>query len=227
MNFKQQYQTEMQHISPSEEQCERIRAKVYEEIQKPHSAQPARKRKIPLKAIAITGASAACLVLAATFALRFTLPSMMDGSTAVNGSPKELYQEPARNNESSEEEANGASAYSPTTAQDCAAAESKSYSKPSDEGNKVAEFVADSMETALKIVFSEDMTKCEIYKGGEYREYALLSDAPLIAENKLQLEEIQAVGGSLDETLFIYSEDNMIWVYDEDKEFIGTFAEVS
>lgn len=231
MDFKQQYQTEMQHISPSEEQCEKIRARVYEEIQKPQSVQMAQKHKkpLPLKAIAITGASAACLVLVATFALRFAIPSKESIYASGGAAPTEMYQESARANDMYDIANYGTISSNVAIAkQDTATSESKNTLLPEATENKSSESIGgDTVQVVLKIVFSEDITKCEIYKGDEYKKYALSNNAPLKTENESLLEEIPAINSSLNKTLFIYFKDNVMWVYNENKEFIGAFAEIS
>lgn len=231
MDFKQQYQTEMQHISPSEEQCEKIRARVYEEIQKPQSVQMAQKHKkpLPLKTIAITGASAACLVLVTTFALRFTLPSKESINTAGGAAPAEMHQESARANDMYDIANYGTiSSNVAIVTHDTATSESKNTLLPEATENKSSESIGgDTVQVVLKIVFSEDMAMCEIYKGDEYKKYALSNNAPLKTENESLLEEIPAIYSSLNKTLFIYFKDNVMWVYNENKEFIGAFAEIS
>lgn len=236
MDFKQQYQTEMQHISPSEEQCERIRAKVYEEIQKPQNVQMPQmvqkhKKPLSLKAIAITGASAACLVLVTTFALRFAILSKESVNTAGGAAPAEMYQESetARANDMYDIANYGTiSSNVAIVTHDTATSESKSTLLPGATENKSSEHIgADTVQVVLKIVFSEDMAMCEIYKGDEYKKYALSNNAPLKTKNESLLEEIPAIYSSLNKTLFIYFKDNVMWVYNENKEFIGAFAEIS
>lgn len=64
MSFEEQYKKEINEISPSEEQLERIRAGVMQKLQK-------KKKPLYLRVAAISGASAAALVIvaAAIFAL--------------------------------------------------------------------------------------------------------------------------------------------------------------
>lgn len=84
MKFQEQYKNEMNSISPSDEQCQRIYSNVYKQIQGTQTTsnadnsdivnyasalRPSRKNPLRLKAIAITGATAACVVLVAGIAI--------------------------------------------------------------------------------------------------------------------------------------------------------------
>lgn len=244
MDFKQQYKTEMQDISPTEEQCERIRAKVYAEIQNPQSVQktPKRRKPLPLKAIAITGASAACLVLVSALALQI-LPKKMNlsGGTcdvAPNGicamEANRINTADALNEGSGIAAETYDSASLDPTADGNTGADSKgafedldpSFSEKSGEG----EYSVPSslvVKPVVKIVFSEDMSECEVFEGSESQKYAISNEAPLTADKEDLLEEFPAIRSNIEEKLFIYASGDKMWVYNENKQFIGCFVQNS
>ena len=79
MSFEEQYKKEINEISPSEEQLERIRAGVMRKLQK-------KKKPLYLRVAAISGASAAALVIVA--AAVFALPrGKNDMSNLLGNSP--------------------------------------------------------------------------------------------------------------------------------------------
>ena len=79
MSFEEQYKKEINEISPSEEQLERIRAGVMQKLQK-------KKKPLYLRVAAISGASAAALVIVA--AAVFALPRVKnDMNNFVGNSP--------------------------------------------------------------------------------------------------------------------------------------------
>ncbi len=240
MDFKQQYKTEMQNISPTEEQCERIRAKVYEAIQDPRSERnkPRRKKPLPLKAIAITGASAACLVLVSALALQI-LPSKvkLSGGTC-DAAPNGMYAMEANRintadavNEGSGDAAEpyGSASLDPTadgSAQSDPNVSLSSQVLPGAEKSGASESLA-SDPLVVKMLFSEDMSECEVYRGSEFKKYALSNEAPLTADNEGLLEELPAVNSNIENPLFIYTSGDKMWVYDENKQFIGCFIQIS
>lgn len=239
MDFKQQYKTEMQNISPSEEQCERIRTRVYAEIQNPQSIQTVQKRKkpLPLKAIAITGASAACLVLVSALALQI-LPKKLDFAYGTGGA--------APNGICAMEETNKPDAADDMNAglgigsEECYSfAQSETMDSISGSGAKSQQYSAESYmkpssaeslapgSLVVKIVFTEDMSGFELVKGSESEKYALSNEAPLTADNEALLEEFPAINSNIEKLLFIYSSGNKMWVYDENRQFIGCFIQIS
>lgn len=247
MDFKQQYKTEMQNISPTEEQCERIRAKVYEEIKDPRSERnkPRRKKPLPLKAIAITGASAACLVLVSAIALR-TIPKMenlLGGAYDASPNGKFTMEEANRINTADAENEGSGFAAEPydsasldPTADGSAQSESRgsisSQAIPgagksgSTEKSAATEALSpDSL--VVKMVFSEDMSECEVYKGNNSHKYARSNKPPLTADNEYLLEELPAVSSNIEKPLFIYTSGDKMWVYDENKRFVGCFIKIS
>ncbi len=233
MDFKQQYKAEMQNISPSEEQCERIRAKVYEEIKNPQSVQnaPKRRKPLPIKAIAITGASAACLVLVSALTLQMT--QKMDGvlEDVCSAAPNELYAMEESDGRSTDDDMSvgseiGQQAYdndllSPTADGNSISNSKDSFSEQTDSAKS-----AYASSLIIKIIFSEDMSKCEV-EGLKSQNYAISNEAPLTLDNEELLEEFPAIQSNIGETLFIYANGDKLWVYDENKQFIGCFIQTS
>ncbi len=219
MDLKQQYQTEMQHIAPSEEQCERIRTRVYEELQKPQKAKK-RKKPLSLKAIAITGASAACLVLAATFAFRFTHNGiMLENAKAGSSLDCNVNDIGAAAAKPSIECYDGnAGGGMDTTADHPVSAPGKSLQTESSAFGRGAD---------LRIEFSEDLSECVVYSGSEARTYALSNEAELTVDYAQLLTEIPEDGSNLGEELFVRIENGKIWIYDRNKEFLGAFVETA
>ncbi|MGN0683814.1 MAG: hypothetical protein ACI4JY_09075 [Oscillospiraceae bacterium] len=237
MNFKEQYSNDMQHIIPTEEQCEKIRARVYEEIQKPQTIQMAQKRKkpLPLKTIAITGASVACLALVATFALKFSAQNSFSTETAEGAAVNTIvsygnYDKAADNAVSNvahsmSEASNSVEGVTADTAND-------DYTRP-----EAKDSIASSSSSQLpsteqasaivvKMVFSESMSECAMYKGDAEVKYALNNEAPLNSVDEKLLALLPAINSNIEKTLYVYFEDNKLWVYDEDKQFIGCYSEI-
>ncbi len=215
MDFKQQYQNEMQRIAPSEEQSEKIRARVYEEIQKPLKAP---KRKLPLKAIAITGASAACLVLAATFTLHFT-PEKEALVDAVANEALSQNDGIAIGNDAGE-------------SADAAKAISEGYDTTTDRSvsapgkSLMADAYSIEYAAALRIELNEELSECVVYNGDDVKTYALSNEAELTDDEKL-LTKIPKDRSSLGEELFVRIKDGKIWVYDRNRDFLGAFVETA
>lgn len=238
MNFKEQYSNDMQHIIPTEEQCEKIRARVYEEIQKPQTIQMAQKRKkpLPLKAIAIAGASVACLALIATVALKFSAQNSFfstetAGGAAVNTIVSYGNFDKAADNavsnvaHSMSEASNTVGGVTADNAnEDCARPEAKDSIGSSSSTQLPSTEQASAID--VKLVFIEDMSECTIYKSYAEVKYALNNNAPLNSTDEKLLVLLPAINSNIEKTLFVYFNDNKMWVYDEDKQFIGCYSEI-
>ncbi len=220
MDFKQQYKTEMQNISPTEEQSERIRARVYEEIQKPQEAKK-RKKPLPLKAIAITGASAACLVLAATFAFRFTHNGIMlenaKAGSRIDANVNDIAA-PAAEPAAECNEGNVGGDGMDATAEYIASAPGKSLQ---------ADVFSYGNAAALRIELNEDFSKCTLYSGDEVKTYALSNEAKPTDNDEKLLTEIPKDRNNLGKKLFVCIEDSKIRLYDQNKKFLGAFVETA
>ncbi len=249
MDFKQQYKTEMQNISPTEEQCERIRAKVYEKIKDPQEAKK-RKKPLPLKAIAITGASAACLVLVSALALQLLPSKVKLSGGAYDAAPNGMYAMEANRIDTADAVNEGlgdaaetetyASASPDPTADGSAKSDPREFLSPQSipdagksgaAGNSGAAGQSGATEPSapgsldVKMVFSEDMSECEVYKGKISQKYELSNEAPLTADNEDLLEELPADSRNIEKPLFIYQSGDKMWVYNENKQFIGCFIQ--
>lgn len=216
MDLRQQYKNEMQRIAPSEEQSERIRARVYEEIQKPLKAP---KRKLPLKAIAITGASAACLVLAATFTLHFTL----EKEALVNPVADEALTQNdgiAIGNDAGE-----SAGAAKTISEGYDPATDRSVSAPGK--SLLADVYSIEYAAALRIELNEELSECVVYSGDDVKTYALSNEAKLTDDDEKLLTKIPKDRSSLGEELFVCIKDGKIWVYDRNRDFLGAFVETA
>jgi len=225
MDFKQQYKTEMQHIVPSEEQSERIRARVYEEIQKPREVTK-HKKPLPLKVIAITGASAACLVLAATFTLHFTLKSETFDNVTAGATLNEAYDNrtvnyitaPAMESQELNEGTAGGGMDATTDFIAPVTAPGKSLQE---------DVFSYGNDAALRIELNEELSECMVYNGDVVKTYALSNEAELTHDDEKLLTKIPKDRSSLDEALFVYIEGGKIWIYDREMNFLGAFVETA
>ncbi len=243
MDFKQQYKTEMQNISPTEEQCERIRAKVYEEIKDPQEAKK-RKKPLPLKAIAITGASAACLVLVSALALQLLPGKVKLSGGAYDAAPNGMYAMEANRIDTADAVNEGLGDAAETETYDSASLDptADGSAKSDSRSSSAAQTIPDNEKSGaagqsgateplapgspvVKMVFSEDMSEFEVYKGKISQKYELSNEAPLTADNEDLLEEFPAVNSNIEKPLFIYQSGDKMWVYNENKQFIGCFIQ--
>lgn len=234
MNFKEQYSNDMQHIIPTEEQCEKIRARVYQEIQKPQTIQMAQKRKKPLvlKTIAITGASVACLALVATVALKFSASNKFSENTAGGAAVNTMWDSGKAANDAVPEAAQSLSGYTVPTGGVTADTANDDYARPEAKESTPSSSIAQlpsaeqSSTITVKTVFSEDMSECAMYKGDSEVKYALNNEAPLKSVDEKFLALLPAINSNIEKNLFIYFNDNKMWVYDETKQFIGCYSEI-
>lgn len=234
MNFKEQYSNDMQHIIPTEEQCEKIRARVYEEIQKPQTIQMTQKRKKPLllKTIAITGASVACLALVATVALKFSAANKFYENTAGGAAVNEVGGYGKTANDAIAETVDIPSEFGLSASGLTADAASDDYIRPEAKNSTTSPSIAllpsseHSSSITVKTVFSEDMSECAIYEGSAEVKYALNNEAPLKSGDEELLVLLPAINSNIEKTLFVYFNDNKMWVYDGDKQFIGCYSEI-
>ncbi len=216
MDFRQQYKNEMQHIVPSEEQSEKIRARVYEEIQKPLKAP---KRKLPLKAITITGASAACLVLAATFALNFTLEKEALDNAAGGGTLNRIYHS-----------ADNYTAPSAKPAAECnegnagGGMDATADYTPSAPGKSLQ---TESIAFGMRIELNDKLSECTVYNGDEVKTYARSNEAEPASEDEKLLTQIPKDRNSLGEDLFVRIDGKKIRIYGQYKDFLGTYIETT
>lgn len=213
MDLKQQYRTEAQQLTPTEEQCERIRARVYEQIRQPD--EPLKRRKpLPLKAVAIAGASAACLALVATVVVR-SLPSK-DLNNATGNAGFQVA-------ESDKTEGMGFdTALTGTAACDDSAANEDLRSTVTGSPSFMG-----VPNQAVTIEFSEDMSECVVRLGDSSKEYALCDEdmTDCHVEEAKTLIDLSEDRNNLGSRLYFCVENVRLEVYDQDKKLLGVYAE--
>lgn len=213
MDLKQQYRTEAEQIIPTEEQCERIRARVYEQIKQP-SEPLKRKKPLPLKAIAITGASAACLVLVATIVVR-SLPS----KDLNNAGGSIEFQEVQDGN-------TGGVGFNVAPPENATVGALKSQDDYHSSALSSPLFVGVPNQ-AVTIEFSEDMSECIVHLGDASKEYTLCEKdiTDCYVEEANTLIDLSEDRNNLGSRLYVCVEDGRLEVYDRDKELMGVYAE--
>ncbi len=237
MDFKEQYKSDIEQISPSEEQCERIRARVYEEIrnqqvigeaQKPQIIK-ARKKPLPLATIAITGASVACLVLVATVVLKNQIGFKSEIGTSGGNAASEVSATSASENYTDDSDGFTLQAYvskPENIASDEAQENNFEMYDQADGSPKNIQSCSDSAMSStnnpVKLTFAEDDTCTAYFKAGT-RIYKLAEYfRSLPADTKPAT--ISAENNSLGKTLRVYFTDNEMIVCDENDKIIGVYV---
>lgn len=203
MRFEEQYKKEINEISPSEEQLERIRAGVMRKLQK-------KKKPLYLRIAAISGASAAALVIVA--AAVFALPrGKNDMSNLLGNSPNNAEM---NGNAAADFEPNGGAASEGNNIFDYDHGMFDSFSHNStDKSGSGAESdnpgIGNSASQTADSPFlewSSDGKQCTLTTASERRSYALAGAAPLPENAKL------VKASTPDGDVRVHFDDRELWV---------------
>lgn len=232
MIFKEEYQKEMNRVSPTNAQCERIRNGVLGQISETE------KRKKPLfpKIAAISSASvcaAAVLVVAAVGALKVVSKSSIDGITANEG-----FFNNVAGNAAPEMTNSPQSVLSQYT--DCV---DKSYGITPDSGGETM-YPSDSLGAGndpgnnigvgepsapssaalagVELDFSEDFSMCEVTTNNKRTNYRASNRA---FESQILGEPIPA-GSELGITLFVQFYEDYLVIFTENEKIFGVYEAV-
>ncbi len=253
MKFQEQYKSEMNSISPTEEQCQRIYSSVYEKIQDsentsnsdtsdsfdtlnyPVVVKPSGKKPLKLKAIALSGASAACVAVLAGVVILSRL-SEKDNITS-NG----LIMSDAMN--SCEEDFS----YTCDSSKDIF---SDSYSKDPDkaEDNAIDNIVSENQSNSfgdfeitddnmvfsddiyLKLVFYGNCSECILHKSSGSQHFFLTNSPTNGTQNAPdtpytgQLYELTKSQNNLGQKLSVIVAGDIVSVLGESGETIGIYV---
>lgn len=236
MKFQEQYKTEMNSVEPTEAQREKIYAAVYNEINNGVASQPKvltpnKKKPLSLKALSITGASAACVALVAGFAIGFNINqnNVMDatngGAISSNAMPNSGTAAPSLRDDVAMESAtsdgaekaeSGAPQYSESFSNSLGSGESEN--SPTASGSMLDIINVDT----ARLVFFGNCTECILYTNGEAYKYTLIqADDMLDGGTSLALP---SENNNLAQTLYITLTSDTIKVVGENQTLIGLFA---
>lgn len=238
MKFKQNYQDEMDRLSPDDEQLERIRNGVYARLEREadNNTEPApnrRKKPLRFKIAAISGGACACTCAA-------VLIIFMNGSVRNSGMAPMLndteidcgYTGGAANSIIHDincpqgiggNQMDPTGEYSPPTS---IISDSLSETNNASDGSTFGEIgsaTAPSSNYSLYLMFSEDKSSCTVTMNGEkyvYREAEFGFTSDLSSEDYEQFiyesdNPLRSADSNLDIKLFVQFDENVLYVFTE------------
>ncbi len=227
MKFQEQYKAEMNSIEPTEAQREKIYAAVYNQINNGEASQPkklapSRKKPLPLKTIALAGASAACLILVAGFVIRFTTKNsfmMNAASGGANGGamPGNSISAPTAEDAAPEgilnDYINKPEADEPQSSESAGVADN--FSAISGTPSIIGE--------NARLIFYANCTECILYTDGEPQKFVLTSDSKNL--NGGFSFTLPPEKNNLAQTLHITLKNDTIRVTADNQTVIGQFTQ--
>lgn len=237
MKFKQNYQDEMDRLSPDDKQLERIRNGVYERLKhEADNTQPApnhRKKPLRFKIAAISGGACACTCAAVL--IIFMNGSVRNSSMALNRTEKDYsgYTLGAANSINQDincaqnmggNQMDPTGEYSPPTS--IISDSSSETNNASNDGTAFIEMgsvTAPSSSNSLYLMFSEDKSSCTVMMNGKkyvYRETEFGADLSDENYNPFMDESdnpLRSADSNLDIKLFVQFDENVLYVFTESK----------
>lgn len=219
MKFQEQYKAEMNSIEPTEAQREKIYAAVYNQINNGEASQPkklapSRKKPLPLKTIALAGASAACLILVAGFVIRFT--TMMDAASG-GAMPGNSISAPTAEDAAPEgilnDYINKPEADEPQSSESAGVADN--FSAISGTSSIIGE--------NARLIFYANCTECILYTDGEPQKFVLTSNSKTL--NGGFSFTLPPEKNNLAQTLHITLKNDTIRVTADNQTVIGQFTQ--
>lgn len=253
MKFQEQYKKEINSISPTEEQCQRIYAGVYEKIkssetstdfkQSDHQnntnsvtiAAKSRKTPLKLKTIAISGASAACVVIIAgvVFITHFRNNdnSFWDSPQTGNGTNSSVTENISYSSGLSDDILYSSADKAWTAEESTDGITSESVSSEIDDISDLKDNAQFGDTDYPRIEFYNDCNECVLYINNSSQRF--ISTNPPTggsdenssdASNVIQHYEFYESQNNLGVKLSVKIKADIISVYDENGSLIGFFA---
>lgn len=241
MDFKEEYKKETQNISPTDEQCERIRNGVMKRLsESTENSAPAKKKKpLYLKIAAVSG-TAVCAAAIAIFAIAGIQKSFIksndmnctEGSTnnaGGNFNAESVYGSSAMSDKQLDHNhSNAASNNAPGS-------KSETMSNPSYEDADSGDFGTDTKSetpgdtdgitnsdptanAAPVLKFSEDKSTCTLTISGDTRTYRITDEVGEFSENYAVKAQ-----SDLEDEFFVQFDENRMTVFFKDRTLLGVY----
>lgn len=226
MDFKEEYKNEMQRISPSEEQCERIRAGV---MQRLSENVPVKRKKPPyLRITAVSGAAvcAAAVAIVIFSAARVNLESNFSGNAmapSANDSGYGITDKDFSFDTNLSLSSGATSGYSPDgegagNGNDFTQSAAQESSKG---GNDIGGPTAEPPTATPYLTFSEDKSSCDAKTDGiAYTYYIAENDSG----SPYSGDEAAKADSNLDTELFVQFDENIMTVFYKDGSLFGVYV---
>lgn len=243
MKFDKEFKDEMDLLSPSEEQIERIKKGVYERIER-EKAEPVnipkpRKKPVWIKIAAISGTACAAALVIVVLGSRpgLMIPGMSDSANFTNNSIK------------SEVTLNYGTDMAPTAASDylsggfdinaevCNSKEGQTgdtavggnikdeVTMQGDSGSHITQSTSPSSSYTPHLSFSEDKESCTVTLGEKTLTYkkANIYGSALNSYSDLESGILQAANNDHEKKLLVHFDENELYVFYESGELFGYY----
>lgn len=225
MDFKTEYQNELNKLSPTEEQCERIRSGVMQKLSEDMPVK--RKKPLYLKIAAVSGAAVCAAAVAIVIFAGIKPKVNWSGNSVISPSANGTMGNTAKGEDTNNAPANNG------TDSDTISGFDGTKSNGSDQGGTSAEQSAAQNASPNSgvstpggtapspyLTFPEDKSTCEAVLNGEIYEYR---KADGISGEAFSKDKAAAAGSNLDTELFVQFDENIMTVFFADGTLFGVY----